>query len=172
MYGEEKGKPYFDKVFAGLNELFDDYSASQSILASFVSASAGSACFVSVSASVGRPHYFLKCQIEKQRLESRGKKKTELNIYLSEAIVEEDNSFDILRWWKINSERFPILSKLARVVLAIPISNVASESAYSTSGSVLDPFRSSLTPKIVEALVCTQDWLRLLNTPLCILRKI
>ena len=25
---------------------------------------------------------------------------------------------------------------------------------------MLDNFRSSLTPKIVEALVCTQDWLR------------
>jgi len=71
-------------------------------------------------------------------LESGSKKKTELDIYLSEAIVEEENSFDILRWWKINVERFPILSKLARDVLAIPISTVASKSAFSTSGRVLD----------------------------------
>jgi hypothetical protein len=25
---------------------------------------------------------------------------------------------------------------------------------------VLDPFRSSLAPKTIEALVCTQNWLR------------
>jgi hypothetical protein len=52
------------------------------------------------------------------------------------------------------------LSTLARDVLAIPISTVASESAFSTSGRILDDFRSSLTPFMVQALVCTQDWLR------------
>ena len=41
-----------------------------------------------------------------------------------------------------------------------PISTVASESAFSTGGRILDEFRSSLTPFMVEALVCTQDWLR------------
>lgn len=49
---------------------------------------------------------------------------------------------------------------MARDVLSIPVTSVASESAFSTAGRVLDPFRSSLTPNIVEALVCTQDWLR------------
>ena len=49
---------------------------------------------------------------------------------------------------------------MARDVLAVPISTVASESCFSTRGRVLDTFRSSLTPKIVEALICTQDWLR------------
>jgi hypothetical protein len=45
-------------------------------------------------------------------------------------------------------------------VLAIPISSVASESAFSTGGRILDDFRSSLTPFMLESLVCTQDWLR------------
>ena len=52
---------------------------------------------------------------------------------------------------------------MARDVLAIPISNMASESAFSTGGHVLDVFQSSLTPKIVEALICTSDWLRMAN---------
>ncbi|PWA77160.1 zinc finger, BED-type [Artemisia annua] len=45
----------------------------------------------------------------------------------------------------------------------MPISTVVSESAFSTSGWVIDKFRSSLTPKSAEALICTQDWLR--STP-------
>ena len=61
-----------------------------------------------------------------------GSKKTELDIYLSESTIEEDGSFNILRWWKLNCERFSILSTLARDVLAVPISTVAYESAFST----------------------------------------
>ena len=80
--------------------------------------------------------------------------------YLGEDCEDEEDDFNILTWWKVNSPRFPVLSKLARDVLAVPVSTVASEAAFSTGGRVLDPFRSSLTPKIVQALICTQDWLR------------
>jgi hypothetical protein len=94
-----------------------------------------------------------------------GSKRSELDIYLSEAIIEEEGNFDVLRWWKLNAERFPTLYRLARDVLAVPVSTVASESAFSTGGRVLDEFRSSLTPKLVEALICTQDWLRMASKP-------
>ncbi|KAK9924582.1 hypothetical protein M0R45_032946 [Rubus argutus] len=68
--------------------------------------------------------------------------------------------FDIAQWWKINSSTYPTLSKLAKDILAIPCSTVASENAFSLGSRVVDPFRSSLTPQMVEALVCTNDWLR------------
>jgi hypothetical protein len=39
------------------------------------------------------------------------------------------------------------------------MSTVASESAFSVGGRVLDPFRTRLDPTMVEALVCTKDWI-------------
>ena len=53
-----------------------------------------------------------------------------------------------------------ILSKLARHVLAVPISTVASESTFSTGGRVIDKYRSSLNTETAEALICAQDWIR------------
>ena len=55
-----------------------------------------------------------------------------------------------------------MLSKLARDVLAVPVSTIASESVFSTGGRILDPFRSSLSPLMVQYLVCAQDWLQAL----------
>ena len=54
----------------------------------------------------------------------------------------------------MNSSKYQLLSKVALDVLAIPLSEVASKSAFSTGGRVLDPFRSSLLPNTVEMLIC------------------
>ena len=55
-----------------------------------------------------------------------------------------------------------MLSKLARDVLVVPVFTVSSESAFSTRGRILDPFRSSLSSLMVQNLVCAQDWLQAL----------
>ncbi|XP_059658578.1 zinc finger BED domain-containing protein RICESLEEPER 1-like [Cornus florida] len=61
--------------------------------------------------------------------------KSELGRYLEEVCEKDENSkFDILNWRKVNCS--------------------------STGGRVLDQFRSSLTPNIVQCLICGQDWLR------------
>ncbi|KAI8536077.1 hypothetical protein RHMOL_Rhmol10G0228000 [Rhododendron molle] len=85
---------------------------------------------------------------------------SEVDKYLGDLCERRDNpDFDILVWWKNNSNKYPILAKMACDVLAMPVSTVASELAFSTGGRVLDPFRSSLSPSMVETLVCTQNWL-------------
>ncbi|XP_040948657.1 zinc finger BED domain-containing protein RICESLEEPER 2-like [Gossypium hirsutum] len=115
--------------------------------------------------SLGEPQQKMKRRMQalykKRELEIFGEDKTfELDKYLAEANEKFFEDFDILLWWKVNSTRFLTLSKMARDVLAILISTIASESAFSTEGCVLDQFRSSLTPKIVQALVCTQYLIR------------
>ncbi|KAK4397206.1 putative AC transposase [Sesamum angolense] len=92
--------------------------------------------------------------------------KSELDKYLGEDLEVFQKEFDILNWWKVNSHRFPILSKIARDILAVPVSTIASESAFSTGGRVLDTFRSSLSSKIVQALIGAQDWLRMDSKPI------
>ncbi|XP_077251230.1 zinc finger BED domain-containing protein RICESLEEPER 2-like [Tasmannia lanceolata] len=93
---------------------------------------------------------------------SRVERKGDLDHYLDEAIiiVPPTDEFDVLSWWKSNALNYPTLSIMARDILGIPISTVASESAFSTGGRVLDQYRSSLLPETVEALICGQDWLR------------
>ena len=83
--------------------------------------------------------------------------------YLVDDIVdgEDDGNFDLLNWWRVNGKsKYPILEQIAKDVLAIPVSTIASESTFSTSGRVISPYRSSLSPKMVEGLICTQNWLR------------
>ncbi|GAU17843.1 hypothetical protein TSUD_329690 [Trifolium subterraneum] len=59
----------------------------------------------------------------------------------------------------VNGVVYPTLQAIARDVLAIPISTVASESAFSTSGRILSPHRSRLNWTTVEALMCARSWL-------------
>ncbi|MGC7990866.1 hAT family dimerization domain-containing protein, partial [Salmonella enterica] len=56
--------------------------------------------------------------------------------------------------------KFPILSQLARDILSILITLVASEAAFSAGGRVIDPYRASLDPQTVEVLLCAGDWVR------------
>ena len=57
-----------------------------------------------------------KARFNKYSLESEmgGSKRIKFNIYLGEATMEDEGNFNILKWWKLNSERFPILSHMAR----------------------------------------------------------
>lgn len=164
MYGELKADYLVEKVRKSLENLFSVYLANwqKSNLAK-----------VGVSSNVAVPFSEQNDQTDKglggnkkwdkfkkyKQDSGSDENKSDLDKYLSEdeKIVDD---FDVLNWWKVNSLRFPVLSNMARDILGVPISTVASESAFSTGGRVLDTYRSSLTPKLVQALICTQDWLR------------
>ncbi|KAJ9541479.1 hypothetical protein OSB04_027985 [Centaurea solstitialis] len=94
-------------------------------------------------------------------LHDSSENKTKVDKYFIEACENtEQHDFDVLGWWKKNASRFKVLSLIAQNVFAIPILTVASESAFSTGGHVIDPYRSCLTPKAVQALICTQNWIQ------------
>lgn len=70
-----------------------------------------------------------------------------------------DEHFDILGWWKSNASKYKVVSQIAKDVLAVQLSTIAFESAFSIGGRILDSFRSSLSVKMVEALICSKNWL-------------
>ena len=55
---------------------------------------------------------------------------------------------------------FYVLSHMARDILKIPMSTVASESTFSAGSRVIEPHRSCLKPETVEMLLCGADWAR------------
>lgn len=84
--------------------------------------------------------------------------KSDLQRYLDEPPVLNSKEFDLLGWWKAHEGTYPILSTMARDLLAIPVSTVPSEAAFSVSGRIVSKNRSSLLPETVEALMCLRDW--------------
>lgn len=86
----------------------------------------------------------------------------ELEQYLDEPqfAADDEDRFDILEWWRVNTVRFPILSMVARDILSVPITTVASESAFSTAKRVCDSHRGKLKCKNITIQICTGDWFR------------
>ena len=58
----------------------------------------------------------------------------------------------------LNGVKYPVLQTIARDILAIPVSTVASESTFSSSGRLVSPHCNRLYPKMIEALMCAQSW--------------
>nr|XP_009779205.1 PREDICTED: zinc finger BED domain-containing protein DAYSLEEPER-like isoform X2 [Nicotiana sylvestris] len=90
-----------------------------------------------------------------------GRGKTQLDLFMEEPNLDRkaNPDLDVLAFWKENRLRFPELSLMARDVLSIPISTVASESTFSIGGRIIGKFQSSILPAYVEAKLCTRDWL-------------
>ena len=63
---------------------------------------------------------------------------SELDRYLEDELVPlSKDKFSVLDWWKVGGTRYPTLRLLARDIFTTPVSTVASESSFITSGRVL-----------------------------------
>ncbi|XP_078154114.1 zinc finger BED domain-containing protein RICESLEEPER 2-like [Carex rostrata] len=158
LYGQEKSGKMIKKVTNDLVLLFDEYKR----LYGLVLSEKGLKNVTPDEESMGIDDVqVLTSMFKKHKSDTSGEEnKSELEKYLKDDLEVDEIDFDILGWWKINAPRFSILSHMARDVLAIPVSTVASESTFSTGGRILDAFRSSLTPRIAQSLICSEDWLR------------
>ena len=82
-------------------------------------------------------------------------------MYLKDTVEDPNNlKLNVLLWWRVNGSRYPIMEKIAKDVLVIPVSTVASESSFNIGRRIIDEYRSSLTPAMIEALIYTENWLQ------------
>ncbi|KAF5199323.1 Zinc finger bed domain-containing protein daysleeper [Thalictrum thalictroides] len=134
LYGDSIAKVMLDKVNHELIELFNFYASLYPSLGVRTQSQSQASIVVDdgdddedVVAIVSR---FQKHLEEKEDLTS----KSEVERYLGEHCEKGGDVFDILDWWKNNSTRYKVLSQIVRDVLAVPVSSVASENAFSMGG--------------------------------------
>ncbi|KAL0012116.1 hypothetical protein SO802_007224 [Lithocarpus litseifolius] len=97
-YGDEMADEMVELVRKIMDRVYDDYSRVNSRYEHFLEAEKSIGC------------------------------SNEIEKYLAENCESRrDVKFEILGWWKANSDRYQALSKMARDVLTIPVSMVASE---------------------------------------------
>ena len=83
----------------------------------------------------------------------------ELSSYLdSDAVRTEAEDFSILGWWNAHKLAYPVLSRLARDVLTVPVSTTSSEAAFSLCGRIIEERRTCLSSELVEMLLIMKDW--------------
>lgn len=85
--------------------------------------------------------------------------KSKLDVYLEDMRVDRGTKLDILGWWKEHELHYGELCHLARDILSVPLTTVASESTFSIGGRILNKWRSSYLPENVEALITSRSWL-------------
>jgi hypothetical protein len=85
-------------------------------------------------------------------------------------ILNPNEEFDLLTWWRGNSQEYPVLSRIAIDIFSIPAMSVEPERVFSgydwkiqaLMGScklTLTDCRNRLRTEIVEAVECLRDWL-------------
>ncbi len=154
MFGEVRSPVIESRIRSKFQELFHEYDQringlprrSSSVVSTSETCLPQTQQQGSVMKKRGKP-------IDKYKQEMQGLvlEKSELDKYWAED--QEKDNVDVINWWKIHSARYPVLSSMARDIFAIPVATVASESTFSTGGRILDEFRSSLAPSMVEGLV-------------------
>ncbi|GKB24423.1 zinc finger BED domain-containing protein RICESLEEPER 2-like protein [Tanacetum coccineum] len=160
LYG--KDSPQLAKVKEVLYGVFDEYNLASKNATSSTSGGGGSAINSQVDEGDGGTSQSILKEFdlfEKTESSNSNEKQRELDSYLKEPRAATTSSICVLDFWKSQQYRYPVLAKMAMDILCVPVSTVASESAFSLGGRILDQYRSSMKPPTVEALICTRDWL-------------
>nr|GEW96491.1 zinc finger BED domain-containing protein RICESLEEPER 2 [Tanacetum cinerariifolium] len=149
-------KTFFNKCFKDLFDIYFNKYGSKNV--STCSAPSSS----STSSNTSIFHMLRQESVKRSRSDNTGT--NEFGRYAGTNWIismeqEEFNEFDILSWWKGRQSQFSVLSIMARDLLSVQASTVASESTFSLSGRVLSIRRTRLTPASSKMCICLKDHL-------------
>ena len=80
---------------------------------------------------------------------------SEVDTYLTDP--KQPGERQILEFWSLSDKRYPVLTRVAKDVLAIMSSSVPSESAFSTSSQYITDLRNRLEPEAIQAMMCLRS---------------
>jgi hypothetical protein len=175
IYPEPKSSMHIENVLSILHELYKVYVTTHNSSILKQSANENAATISTIST----PHVVPKYSTGRSRYQDHIRStdiirplKSDLDVYLEEDvyICEKDENgeyidtrFKALAWWKFNALKYRILSKMAKDILVVPNTTVASESSFSTGGRVIDTHCASLSTDTVQMLLCGSDWVRAIH---------
>ena len=82
-------------------------------------------------------------------------------VYLDAPIEKEQ---DILRFWRLNKQKYLALARMARDVLAVPLASVAPERVFSVARDVISYRRCRLNPEIISRIMLAKYYFRQIDT--------
>ncbi|XP_074302028.1 zinc finger BED domain-containing protein DAYSLEEPER-like [Silene latifolia] len=106
-----------------------------------------------------RKHDLLAFDNEEYECTTSTTTRSVLDDYLDDSKLNRTDDLNILEFWKVNEIKYGHLAYLARDILSVPLTTVASESTFSIGGRILNKWRSSYIPENVEALITSRSWL-------------
>ncbi|XP_022868078.1 zinc finger BED domain-containing protein RICESLEEPER 1-like, partial [Olea europaea var. sylvestris] len=121
-----------DKIYQVCSKLVHDYQKKNDSSGSLAQFSTSS-CQTETSSANNKSDRIVNFYKFVSNVEAPSSVKIELDTFLNEPILSRLDDFDILTWWKVNSIKYPTLSRIAKDILVIPVSTVVSESAFSIS---------------------------------------
>ncbi|PRQ39545.1 putative HAT dimerization domain, ribonuclease H-like domain, hAT-like transposase, RNase-H [Rosa chinensis] len=144
------GSSQASAVLGAIDKLFDEYALRVSEKVNCTSESSAS-----VSDSEGAtPRHVNHTFSVLQDYE----KFTQLKGYLEEAVLPWSKDFDVLAWWSTAGTKYPILCKIARDFLAIPVMLATSHQAFSTGPRPADKNMVHMKPNTLHAFMCARSW--------------
>jgi hAT family C-terminal dimerisation region len=75
----------------------------------------------------------------------------EMEEYLDLAQIGLNNN--PLEWWKSHSVKFPILSEISKIYLAVPATSTPSERLFSDAGNLLTSKRTRMLPELFKRMI-------------------